>query len=113
MNIHDQDTPGNGPLLRSNDAATLTGRCQFGDVNRDLGGANTHGQTVDESTNDEHGDVLGRTDEDGADTPDDGTRLDGSLATKNVREEAGKQGANEGSARHGGSDATLNRSSWA
>jgi hypothetical protein len=113
MNIHDQDTPGNGPLLRPNDTATLTGRCQFGDVNGDLGGANTHGQAVDESTNDEHGDVLGRTDEDGADTPDDGTRLDGSLATKNVREEAGKQGANEGSARHGGSDATLNRSSWA
>ena len=33
---HNQDTPGDGPLLSSDDAATLTRRCQFGNVHRHL-----------------------------------------------------------------------------
>ena len=55
---HDQNTPGDSPLLSTDDTTTFTWWCQFGDVDRNLSGANTDSPTVDESSNNEHSDVL-------------------------------------------------------
>jgi hypothetical protein len=110
---HNQNATSNGPLLCSHDTATLTRWGKLGDIYWDLGGADTDGQTVDESADDEHGNVLRSTNQDRGEAPDHGTDLDGSLAAKDVRGESGKQSADKRCARHGCRDTTLNRSSWA
>jgi hypothetical protein len=62
-------------LLSSDNTATLTRWCKFGNIHRDLGGADSDGQAVDEATDNEHGNVLGRTDDYRADAPDNGADL--------------------------------------
>lgn len=91
--VHDQDTPGNRPLLTSDDSTTLGRRRKFGDVDWDLGGADTNRNTVDETANDEHADVLGGAGDDGTDNPDSAADLDRLLATKLVREVTGDESA--------------------
>ena len=61
---HDHDTPGDGPLLAANETATLGRRRNLRDVDRDLSRADTNGQTVDDTTHNQHGDVLSRTSDD-------------------------------------------------
>lgn len=39
--IHDQDTPFDGPLLNTDDASTNATRCQFCEIDRNLRGHNT------------------------------------------------------------------------
>lgn len=72
-----------------------------------MSGANTDGETVDEAADDEHGDVLGSTGDDGTNAPDDGTDLDGGFTTELVGDVAGDESTKEGSTRHGGSDTAL------
>jgi hypothetical protein len=61
---HDQDTPGDCPLLTSDKSTTLGWWCDFGDVDGNLSRADTDGETVDDTANDQHGDVLRSTDDD-------------------------------------------------
>ena len=51
-------SPGDGPLLSTDKTTTLRWRRELGYVDRDLGRADTDAQAVDNSANDEHGDVL-------------------------------------------------------
>lgn len=68
--VHDENTPGDGPLLGADQTAALGGRCDLRDIDGDLGGADADGDAVDDAANDEHGDVLGGTDQDGPDAPE-------------------------------------------
>ena len=98
-------------MLCADQTTSFTRRSQLGDVDRNLGRADTNTKPVDETTNYEHADVLRSTHKNGADNPvrrsvkthrqpmaqhvpDDGSNHDGFLSTEHVREEAGKQSAN-------------------
>jgi hypothetical protein len=105
---HDQDTPCDSPLLRADDTSTLGGRSQLGDVDGDLGGADTDRDTVDEATGNQHADVLCSTRDDGTNDPDGTTDLDGATTTELVGEIARDEGTDEGATGHGSSDAALN-----
>lgn len=61
--VHDEDTPGDGPLLNTNKSTTFRRRGQFTDIDGDLGRFNSNRQTVDDAPNDQHADVLGGTTE--------------------------------------------------
>ena len=56
--VHDQDSPGDGPLLGPDETTTLGWRRDLGDVDRDLRRFNADGKTVDDTANDEHANVL-------------------------------------------------------
>lgn len=58
---HDHDPPGDGPLLCPDQTSTLAGRSQFGNVYGHLSGADTNTEAIDDTTDDQHGDVLRRT----------------------------------------------------
>ena len=68
---HDHDAPGDSPLLSPDQTASLAWWSQFRDVYRDLGRADADAETVYEAADDQHSDVLGGTDDDGADDPVD------------------------------------------
>lgn len=57
------------PLLQSDNTAALRGRGYLGDVDGDLGRADTDAETVDDTSYDEHGDVNRGAADDGADDP--------------------------------------------
>lgn len=59
--VHDEDTPGNGPLLHTDEATTLGGGRDFGNVDGDLSRLDTDGETVDDTGDNEHTNVLGGT----------------------------------------------------
>lgn len=67
--VHDENTPGNGPLLETNEATALGGRRDLGNVDWDLGGFDTDRDTVDDTGKDEHALVLCGGAENGADDP--------------------------------------------
>lgn len=67
--VHDQNTPGDGPLLGADETTTLGGRRKLRDVDRDLSGLNSDTETVDNTSGDEHTHVLGSADNNGADNP--------------------------------------------
>ena len=67
--VHDQDTPGDGPLLETDEATTLRGRRDFGDVDGDLGRLDTDAETVDHAANAEHGNILRGGADGGTDEP--------------------------------------------
>lgn len=68
--VHDEDTPGNGPLLHTNEATTLGGGRDFGNVDGDLSRLDTDGETVDDTGDNEHANVLGSTRESRTNDPD-------------------------------------------
>ena len=68
---HDHDAPGDGPLLGADQTTSLARWSQLGDVHGDLGRADADTDTVDEAADDQHADVLGCTNDDGADDPVD------------------------------------------
>ena len=125
---HDHDAPGDCPLLSANQTTPLTWWSQFRDVNGDLGGADTHADTVYETANDQHANVLGSANNDGADDPviglietnyrywwlepdvlpDTCTNHDRGLSTKHVGKETGAQSSDPRPSSHWSSDATLN-----
>lgn len=104
---HDQNTPGNGPLLSADNTATFTGRRQFGDIDRNLSRADTDSKTIDKTTNDKHANVLRGANDGGTNDPDETTDLNSPLAAKNVREETRSKSADKGTTGHGSSDTTL------
>lgn len=69
--VHNQDAPGDGPLLHADETATLGGRGDFGDVHGDLGGFYADCETVYDTADDEHADVLGGARYDRPDNPID------------------------------------------
>jgi len=66
---HDHDAPGDGPLLGTDETSTLRRWSDLGDVDWDLSGADTDTETVDDTSDNEHANVLGRADNDAADDP--------------------------------------------
>lgn len=67
--VHNQNTPGDGPLLQRGDTATLGGRRNLGNVYRYLSRADTDAEAVDDTADDQHGNVDGGTAEDRANDP--------------------------------------------
>lgn len=67
--VHDENAPGDGPLLHTNEATTLGGRRDFGNVDGDLSRLDTDGDTVDDTGDNEHTNVLGGTGESGTNDP--------------------------------------------
>ena len=84
----------------------------------------TNTKAIDEAANDEHANILRGANDNGANTPDDGTNLNGALSPKNIRQldesqmvtesaekstyETRSQSADKGTSRHGGRDTALN-----
>lgn len=102
-------TPGNGPLLSSDDTSSLTGLSQLGDIDRNLRTADTNGETIDETANDELADAVGGADYDTANTPNDRTNLDRTLTSEPICQDTRDQSAHEGTTRHGSRNTTLRR----
>jgi len=92
--------PCNGPLLRSYNTTAAGRRSEFGDVDRNLSGADTDRQTVDEATGDEHANVLSGARDDGTNDPDGTTDLDSPATTELIREVTRDEGTDEGATRH-------------
>ena len=67
--VHDENTPGDGPLLSADDTATGGWGSKLGDIDGDLSRANTNSIAVDETADNKHANVLGSTRNDGADAP--------------------------------------------
>jgi hypothetical protein len=104
---HDQNTPCDSPLLGSNDTSTLGRRSQLGDVDGNLGRADTDRDTVNEATSNQHADVLCSTRDDGANDPNGAADLDCATTTELVGEITRDEGTDEGTTGHGSCDATL------
>ncbi len=81
-------TPGNGPLLGTDDGSTLTGLGQLGDIDRNLGTADTHGDAVDEAADNQLADAERGAGNGTANTPDDGTGLDSPATAKRVGDDS-------------------------
>lgn len=56
---HDENAPGNGPLLEANEATTFGRWRKLSNVDGDLSRFNTDRETVDDTANDEHANVDG------------------------------------------------------
>lgn len=69
--VHDEDAPGDGPLLHADETTTLGRRRDFGNVDGDLGRFDTDGETVDDTGDDEHANILRGTGESGTNDPAD------------------------------------------
>lgn len=102
-----RDLPSDGPLLERHDTTTDFLGGNLGLVDGNNGGGDTNGQTGDNTANTEHGDAIAGGLEDGANDPDQSGDLDGSATRVLVGNEGGREGADERTSRHGGSDATL------
>ena len=68
---YNHDAPGDCPLLSPHQTAPFAWWGQFGDVHRDLGRADADTETVDEAADYQHANVLGCTNDDGANDPVD------------------------------------------
>jgi hypothetical protein len=73
---------GDGPLLKTDEFSSLAWKRDFGDIDRDLGRADADTEAVDNTANDEHGDVLRGADDDASNDPDNGSDLIGGLACR-------------------------------
>ena len=49
---HDQDTPGDGPLLTTDESPTFARRSQLGNVDWHLSGANADAEPIDDPADD-------------------------------------------------------------
>ena len=105
-------TPGNGPLLGTDDSASLRRLSQLRYVDGHLRTADADGEAVDETANDQLADAVGSRSDQTADAPDDGTDLDCATTAKEIGDETGHQRADEGTAGHGGGDAALRGRGW-
>lgn len=56
--VHDQNAPCDGPLLHANEAASFGWWRNLGNVDGNLSALNADTETVDDSTDDEHANVL-------------------------------------------------------
>lgn len=60
---HDQYAPSDGPLLSPDQTTALTRGSELGNVDRNLGGADTNANAIDQTANNQHADVLGSRDQ--------------------------------------------------
>jgi hypothetical protein len=97
-----------GPLLHADKSTTLGRRGDLGDVDRNLSRADTNAETIDDATDDEHGDVLGSSRDGRANDPDHSADHDGFLATKDVRNVTRAERCEPGAGGHRRGDAALN-----
>lgn len=125
--VHDENTPFDGPLLDTDDATTDAGGGKFGEVDADLGGSDTDygwselvgysrddqspnvtlehtAKTADDTSNDQMSDILGATLEDSADNPDDRGDDERHATADAIRDETSCDGTGEGARGHGGGD---------
>lgn len=95
------------PLLSTDQAASLRWRGDLSDVDWHLCRANTDTKPVDDSTHDQHGNVLCRADDNTAYHPDNSADLDSALAAETVRDDTTDQTGKPRATSHGGGDASL------
>lgn len=88
------------PLLGSYNTTAAGGRSEFRDVDRDLSGADTDRETVDEATDDEHADVLSGAGDDGTNDPDGTTDLNSPATTELIRKVTRDESTDERTTRH-------------
>ena len=67
--VHDQNTPGDSPLLGADETAALGGRSNLRNIDRDLSGLDSDTETVDDTSGNKHTHVLGSASNNGADNP--------------------------------------------
>jgi hypothetical protein len=75
-----------GDLLRPISPASDGAEKKYTYVDGNLSRADAYSETVDDTSDSQHGNVLGSADEDGTNAPDDGADLDGPLSSKDIRE---------------------------
>jgi hypothetical protein len=95
------------PLLHADKATALRRRRKLRNVDRNLSGADANAETVDDATDDEHGDVLRCGRDDGADNPDDSADHDGFLTTQDVGDVTRAERSEPRAAGHRRGDAAL------
>lgn len=61
---HDENTPGDSPLLATDESSTLRWWCNLGNIDGNLSGADSNRETVDDTSDDKHGNVLGSANDD-------------------------------------------------
>jgi len=93
-------TPCDRPLLSTNKLSSLAGRCDFRDVDRHLCRANADTESVDDTADDKHGNVLRGTNDDASNHPDDGTDLNCHLAAKAIRKVSRAKSGKPRTSRH-------------
>ncbi|KAI7242082.1 hypothetical protein KC330_g32 [Hortaea werneckii] len=96
--VHDQDTPFDGPLLNTDDSSSDFPGCQLGQ---------SRVERHTESSDDKLGDVLRGTDDGAANTEDSTGNLQRDLTSEEVCQETGSDGTQERTSGHGGRDTTL------
>lgn len=99
--------PSDSPLLQANKATTFSRGHTFANVHRDLCRLDADAETVDDATNDQHGNVLRGADDGRADDPNHTADHDCLSSSQHVRQVPGNQGTKPRSSSHGGGDATL------
>lgn len=87
-------------MLGSYNTTAAGGRSEFRDVDRDLSGADTDRETVDEATDDEHTDVLSGAGDDGTNDPDGTSNLNSPAATELIRKVTRDESTDERATRH-------------
>ena len=87
-------------MLGSYNTTAAGGRSEFRDVDRDLSGADTDRETVDEATDDEHTDVLSGAGDDGTNDPDGTADLNSPATTELIRKVTRDESTDERATRH-------------
>lgn len=67
--VHNQDTPGNGPLLDTDKPASFRRRSKLTDIHGNLGRLNANSKAIDNTPDDEHADILRSANEGRSDHP--------------------------------------------
>lgn len=93
--------------MATNETTTNASRRQLRKVDGHLSGAETDAHAVEDTADDEHGNVLDSASEDGADNPEDASEEDGVTTTEAVRDDTGEERGEERTTSHGSGDTTL------
>ena len=109
--VLDENTPGDGPLLKRNDTTANVLGCNLGLVDGDNGGTDTNCPTANDTTDAKEGHAVRGSLKDGAHDPHESGDLDGSTAREAIGQEGGGEGADQGARRHRSRDAALTSTS--
>jgi len=105
---HYHDTPRDRPLLSSYEPSSKSWWCQFGYIDGDLRWADSDAQTVDNATNNEHGNILRRRDDNTSNAPDNCADHNRFLSPQEVGDKTRDESAKPTTTSHGRGDTALN-----
>jgi len=105
--VLNQDSPGDGPLLKRDKTATDGGCGDLSLIEGDDGGGDTDSHASNDTASDEHTAINGGALKNATNNPEPTRHHDGALAAEYITEESSDEGAKERASRHSGYDCTL------